>query len=103
LLAGAGLVVHRVYHRADALFGVGAGVDVEMQRGLDAVVPEDLGNVGEFAGVGVEGLAGELMAQAVGVHSADAEVAQDAAEPVPGRALGHVGGAARAGAQRAVR
>jgi hypothetical protein len=37
------------------------------------------------------------------VRSDDAEVVQDPAEPVARRAVGHERGAARAGAQRAVR
>jgi hypothetical protein len=65
-----------IHHLADALLGVGAGVDVEPQRGLDAVVAENLGDVRQLAGVGVQGLAGELVAQRVRVNSGDAEVVQ---------------------------
>src|SRR6202034_2459665 len=39
-----------VHHLPDALLGVGAGVDVEPERGLDAVVSEDLADVGQLAG-----------------------------------------------------
>ena len=76
-----------------------SALDVEPECGLDAVVAQDLGDVGQLARVGVECFAGELVPQAVGVHVADAQVIQDGAQPAAGGAVGQVGGAVRTGAR----
>ena len=53
---------------------------------------QDLGDVGELAGVGVQGLAGELVAQAVGGHAGNGQVAADAGEPAAGPRPGPTSG-----------